>query len=56
MAENRTRGIVIGAVVGIVGVVVGAVATGLMNAYVHQEQQRIQATLGRKKWGWKKWG
>jgi len=39
MAENKTREVIVAAVFGIIGTVVGSVATGLMNAHTHREQQ-----------------
>lgn len=45
MFESKTRGIIIGAIFGIAGVVIGSVGTGLMNIYVQERQQRSQAML-----------
>ena len=45
MAENKTRELIVAAVFGIIGTVVGSVATGLMNAHTQREQQRMLAAM-----------
>jgi hypothetical protein len=45
MANNKLREVMLGAVFGIIGVVICSVATGLMNAYLQEKQQRCQAAL-----------
>ncbi len=45
MANNKLREVILGAVSGIIGVVIGSVATGLMTAHIQEKQQRSQAAL-----------
>lgn len=47
MAESKNREIFIAGVFGIVGVVIGSVATGLMNAHIQEQQQAIGQVSSR---------
>lgn len=45
MASREMRGIVVAAVAGILGTVVGTVSTGYMNARVQHEERRLRGVL-----------
>lgn len=45
MIKGKTQEIIVGAMFGIIGVIIGSVATGLMNAHVQRQRQHVQAVL-----------
>ncbi len=45
MDASKAREIMVGAAFGIIGVVIGSVTTGLVNAHVQDKQQRSQVAL-----------